>query len=158
MCVHFERVNGTTEEFHQLNLQPWAVFFFLLTANMRLGLLWQPSLIDIFISQAFVLGRWGRHVSSGMCENEGITLPPASAPHWGDGRTGVFSRQYTERPQSEKPTLRVKTAWRGCWGSGWPCREASTEPQVGDSWGLTASDWSAQSSSIGEVKKNGVCR
>lgn len=110
--VHFERVNGTTEEFNQLNLQPRA-FFFLLTANMRLGLLWQPSLIDISISQAFVLGRWGRHVSSGMRENEGITLPPASAPRWGDGRSGAFSRQCTERPQSEKPTSPCKDSTEG---------------------------------------------
>lgn len=80
---------------------------------MRLGLLWQPSLIDIFISQAFVLGRWGRHVSSGMRENEGITLPPASAPHWGDGRIGVFSRQCTERPRSEKPTSPSKDSMEG---------------------------------------------
>lgn len=116
MCtlfVYFERVNGTTEEFNQLNLQPCAFFFFLLTANMRLGLLWQPSLIDIFISQAFVLGRWGRHVSSGMCENEGITLPPARAHHWGDGRTGVFNGQCTEHPQSEKPTAPCKDSMDG---------------------------------------------
>lgn len=96
-------------------------------------MLWQPRLIDISISQAFILGRWGRrgrHVSSGIWENEGITVPPAGVHHLGDGtapRQGPKDQNVltgsTQYPQAEKPAspcngsmgvmLRLRMAMQG---------------------------------------------
>lgn len=139
MCtvfVYFERVNGTTEEANQLNLQSYAVFFFFsINSKHEIGVAmatqfnWHfhfPSVCSGQVGQTRVLSdMWGW----------GCFLLPVLIT-WGMVGLRCLTGSAQNIPSQKSQRHHVKTAWMGCWGSGWPCRVASAESQFSDRWGL----------------------